>query len=205
MDTLPEQASYGIGYGMGEQLKAQNVPGMSLESLIMGLTDALEGRPQRIDEAELEAAFDYLRQRQSERQVVAPKTSPEGGETFLADNRERDGVTTTRSGLQYEVIRSGDGPSPSAGDRVKTHYRGELIDGTVFDSSYERGQPMTFRVNQVIGGWTEALQLMKVGAKWRLFIPSELGYGPRGAAAGRIPPNAVLVFEVELLQINPSP
>ena len=203
METPPEQASYGIGYSLGEQLKGQNVPEVSLEAVIMGLSDSFEGRPQRIDQATLDAAFEVMRERKSEQQGMIATVNLENGEKFLADNRERDGVKTTRSGLQYEVMRSGEGLSPAASDRIKTHYRGELIDGTVFDSSYDRGQPVTFAVNQVIGGWTEALQMMKVGGKWRLFIPSELGYGERGAAGGRIPPNSVLVFEVELLEINP--
>lgn len=201
LKSPPEQASYGIGYNLGEQLKGQNLE-VSLESVIMGLTDSLEDRGQRIDDATLEAAFAYMRERQSERQAVAAKANLSDGQAFLAKNGGRDGVVTTDSGLQYEVIRSGDeGPSPGAEDRVTTHYRGTLIDGTVFDSSYERGEPVTFGVSQVISGWTEALQMMKVGDKWRLFIPSELGYGARGAGP-RIPPNSVLVFEVELLGIE---
>ena len=203
LETPPEQASYGIGYSLGEQLKGQNVPEISLEAVIMGLSDSLEGREQRIDEAVLEAAFTFMRERQSEKQGMMAKANEEVGAQFLAENRKRDGVKVTRSGLQYEVMSSGEGARPGASDRVQTHYRGELIDGTVFDSSYDRGQPVTFGVNQVIGGGTEALQMMKVGDKWRLFIPSELGYGERGAAGGRIPPNSVLVFEVELLDINP--
>lgn len=204
METPAEQASYGFGYNMGVQLKSQSqsLGEMSLEAVIMGLSDSFEGRPQRIDEATLGAAFESLRKRQSELQAVAAEANLADGLAFLAENRTRDGVTTTHSGLQYEVIRAGHGSSPSAGDRVKTHYRGELIDGSVFDSSYDR-QPATFGVNRVIAGWTEALKMMNVGAKWRLFIPSELGYGEDGAAGGRIPPNAVLVFEVDLLAINP--
>jgi FKBP-type peptidyl-prolyl cis-trans isomerase FklB len=201
LKSPPEQASYGIGYNLGEQLKGQDLE-VSLEAVIMGLTDSLEDRGQRVDDATLEAAFASMRERQSERQAVAAKANLADGQAFLAKNSGRDGVVTTDSGLQYEVIQSGDeGPSPGAEDRVTTHYRGTLIDGTVFDSSYERGKPVTFGVSQVISGWTEALQMMKVGDKWRLFIPSELGYGARGAGP-RIPPNSVLVFEVELLGIE---
>lgn len=203
-ESPAEQASYGIGYTMGEQLKGQNLPEISVDAVIEGITDSLEGRPRKLDDAALKAAFDYLRERQSEQHAQLAKANLEQGKAFLAKNGAREGVTTTASGLQYEVLRGGDGPKPSASDRVKTHYRGELIDGTVFDSSYDRGQPVTFGVNQVISGWTEALQLMPVGAKWRIFIPSDLAYGEKGAAGGRIPPNSVLVFDVELLEINPT-
>ena len=124
------------------------------------------------------------------------------GRAWLAENAERPGVTTLPSGLQYEVLKAGDGPSPEPHDRVTTHYRGTLIDGTVFDSSYDRGKPQPFRVGGVIRGWTEALQLMKVGAKWKLYVPAGLAYGERPRRGGKIRPNDALIFEVELLEIN---
>ncbi len=137
------------------------------------------------------------------REMLGQKTSQqmEQGTQFLTENSAREGVTTLPSGLQYEVLTEGTGPKPEGTSRVTVHYEGRLQDGKVFDSSYKRGQPATFGVRQVIAGWTEALQLMPVGSKWRLFIPSELGYGARGAG-GSIPPNAVLVFDVELLGIS---
>ena len=141
--------------------------------------------------------FDKLNQAKGEKLAANLKA----GEDFLEQNKQREGVKTTPSGLQYEVLTEGTGPKPKATDNVKCHYHGTLIDGTVFDSSVQRGQPATFPLNMVIKGWTEALQLMPVGSKWTLFIPSSLGYGSRGAG-GSIPPNATLIFDVELISIN---
>jgi FKBP-type peptidyl-prolyl cis-trans isomerase FklB len=137
------------------------------------------------------------------REMLGQKASQqmEQGQKFLDENGQREGVVRLPSGLQYEVLQEGTGPKPEGGSRVTVHYEGRLTDGKIFDSSYERNQPTTFGVRQVIAGWTEALQLMPVGSKWRLFIPSELGYGSRGAG-GSIPPNAVLIFDVELLGIS---
>ena len=136
--------------------------------------------------------------------VPEPLSPAEAGLAFLASNAMRDGVTTTDSGLQYEVLASGDGESPGPTDVVRTHYHGTLVDGRVFDSSVQRGEPLEFRVDRVIGGWTEALQMMRVGDKWKLFIPPELAYGARGASGSIIGPNETLIFEVELLAVNPA-
>jgi len=142
-----------------------------------------------------------LRDKQQEVAQMKSESNKQAGEEFLAKNRSNDGVVETESGLQYKVIQSADGPSPTINDKVKVHYTGKLLDGTVFDSSVERGQPASFRLNGVIKGWTEALQLMRVGEKWELYIPGELAYGERGSG-GKIGPNELLIFEVELLGIE---
>lgn len=198
--TVEQRVSYGVGRQMGEQLAANPFDGVDAAAVAAGVVDALEGKASAVERADLEAAFREISERMQARQAEQAKAKAAEGEAFLAENAKKPGVTVTASGLQYEVITQGDGAKPSASSRVKTHYHGTLIDGTVFDSSYNRGQPIDFAVNGVIAGWTEALQLMPVGSKWRLYIPYQLAYGERGAG-GSIAPYSALIFDVELLEI----
>ena len=199
LSTDESRVSYGIGRQLGGQLRDNPPPGVSLEAIVAGLSDAFSGQPSRVSEAELSASFKVIRDvMQAEAQAKA-EAAAGAGLAFLAENAQRDGVTVLASGLQYEVLSSGEGAKPSREDSVRTHYHGTLIDGTVFDSSYERGQPAEFPVGGVIAGWTEALQLMNAGSKWRLYVPSELAYGEQGV--GSIPPHSVLVVDVELLEV----
>ncbi|MCQ2031017.1 FKBP-type peptidyl-prolyl cis-trans isomerase [Stutzerimonas zhaodongensis] len=199
LSTDETRVSYGIGRQLGDQLRENPPPGISLDAVIAGIRDAFAGAESRVSPEHLNASFAVIRERmQTEAQRKAEAAAGEG-KAFLADNAKREGVTTLPSGLQYEVLASGEGAKPTADDQVRTHYHGTLIDGTVFDSSYQRGQPAEFPVGGVIAGWTEALQLMGVGSKWRLYVPSELAYGAQGV--GSIPPHSVLVFDVELLAV----
>ena len=197
--TDETRVSYGIGRQLGDQLRENPPPGISLDAVIAGIRDAFGGAESRVSPEHLNASFAVIRERmQAEAQRKAEAAAGEG-KAFLAENAKREGVTRLASGLQYEVLTAGDGATPTADDQVRTHYHGTLIDGTVFDSSYQRGQPAEFPVGGVIAGWTEALQLMGVGSKWRLYVPSELAYGAQGV--GSIPPHSVLVFDVELLAV----
>lgn len=198
--TIDEQASYGIGRQVGEQLASQPFDGMSARAVVAGIADVLEGNPSQVSEADIRSAIDDVNQRLRRQQNEEAGRQAAEGEAFLAQNAERDDVTVTDSGLQYEVLASGDGATPTADSKVKVHYHGTLIDGTVFDSSVNRGEPIEFPVNGVIAGWTEALQLMKTGDKWKLYVPHDLAYGANGAG-GVIGPYQALVFEVELLDV----
>ena len=199
LTTDESRVSYGIGRQLGDQLRDNPPPGVSINAVLAGLSDAFHGQASQVGQAELAASFQVIRERmQAEAQAKAEAAAGEG-RAFLLENAKRAGVTVLESGLQYEVLTQGEGAKPSREDNVRTHYHGTLIDGTVFDSSYERGQPAEFPVGGVIAGWIEALQLMNTGSKWRLYVPSELAYG--GQAAGSIPPHSVLVFDVELLEI----
>lgn len=194
-----QRVSYGIGRQMGDQLASSNIPDLSIDLVVAGLRDAFGQQPSQVEEAALQQAFAGL---QAKMQAAAEASAREAGQAsveFLTKNAQRDGVVTLASGLQYEVVNEGTGATPQASSTVQTHYEGTLITGEVFDSSYKRGQPAEFPVGGVIAGWTEALQLMKEGAKWRLYIPSELAYGAR--AAGSIPPHSTLVFDIELLKV----
>ena len=177
------------------------------EIIAAGALDAIKGDTTTtlLTPAQLQEVFNSFQTRINEvrmkKQAEAGSKNVEAGTKFLEENAKREGVVTTESGLQYKIIRPGTGPSPTKEERVKVHYKGMLFDGTTFDSSYDRGEPITFGVTQVIPGWTEALQIMKKGAKWELYIPSNLAYGPNGMG-NQIPPNATLVFEVELLDIT---
>ena len=194
------KASYSIGYSMAANVRREFGDDVDLAAFQAGVEDQLSGGDSQISEADANAALQALvASRQSVRDAQAQENVTVGKE-FLAENGAREGVITLPSGLQYEILTDAEGPKPRATDRVTTHYRGTLIDGTVFDSSYDRGQPATFPLNGVIAGWTEALQLMSEGAKWRLFIPPELAYGER--AQGPIPANSTLIFDVELIEIN---
>lgn len=198
--SIEQQASYGVGRQMGDQLASNPFDGVDADAVATGLLDALSGAPSAVSEADLSAAFQEITQRMQAKEAEKAKEMNGEGDAFLAENAKRDEVTVTESGLQYEVMVAGDGEKPSASSTVRTHYHGTLIDGTVFDSSVDRGEPAEFPVNGVIAGWTEALQLMSVGSKWKLSLPYNLAYGERGAG-GAIGPYATLVFEVELLDI----
>lgn len=199
LSTDETRVSYGIGRQLGDQIRDNPPPGVSLDAVLAGLSDAFNGVESRVDGAALSASFRVIRERMQAEAQVRAEAAAGAGRAYLEENAKRDGVTVLASGLQYEVLVTGEGAKPSAEDTVRTHYHGTLIDGTVFDSSYDRGQPAEFPVGGVIAGWVEALQLMNAGSKWRLHVPSELAYG--GQAVGSIPPHSVLVFDVELLEI----
>lgn len=184
--------SYAIGLEIGGSFQADGVE-LDIDSLIAGIKDGLAKAKPKYDEATLSKALQQLSLARSGATVTKNKK-------FLEENKQAEGVTTLPSGLQYKVLKAGTGATPGAEDTVRTHYKGQLIDGTVFDSSYDRGEPAEFPVGGVIKGWTEALQKMKAGDKWQLFIPSELAYGEAGAG-GLIPPHATLIFEIELLDV----
>lgn len=197
LKTVKQKASYGIGYNIGSNI-ARLGADLDIELLIKGLKDAAAKKKSPLTDEEVDEAVGQLQQ--EARKNLAEKNKKEG-EAFLAENKQKEGVITLPSGLQYQVLKSGQGKSPKATDTVKTHYHGTLVDGTVFDSSVNRGSPATFPVDRVIKGWTEALQKMKVGDKWKLFVPADLAYGETPRPGGPIGPNAVLIFEVELLEI----
>jgi FKBP-type peptidyl-prolyl cis-trans isomerase FklB len=204
LKSTRDQASYAIGLNIGRNLKRDSLD-VNSAAIVQGLLDALANAKPKLTDEQCQAALAALDKEMQATMAVKNKTEGErnkkDGQAFLAANKQKKDVVTLPSGLQYSVIKSGNGPKPTANDVVRTHYHGTLIDGQVFDSSVERGQPAVFPVGQVIRGWTEALQLMKVGDKWKLFVPSELAYGP-DRASELIGPNSVLVFEVELLGIE---
>jgi len=200
LDSADQRVSYGVGYNMGASLARQKALQIDQAALLAGIQDGVAGAKLRLAEQDIQAAFEAVDARAAKAAEEAGKANLAAATAFLDKNKARAGVTTTASGLQYEVIKSGSGPKPKATDRVRVHYHGTLISGEVFDSSVERGEPAEFAVQGVIPGWTEALQLMSVGDKWKLFIPAALAYGPRHA--GGIPPNSALVFEVELLEVK---
>jgi FKBP-type peptidyl-prolyl cis-trans isomerase FklB len=200
-NTSEEIASYGVGKQMGQQLLANPFENMNFDAVVEGLRDTLNQKESPIKEEEFKAAFAEISKKMEASQKSAFADVMAQGESFLADNKVREGVKETESGLQYMVVKEGDGALPKDTSTVVVHYTGTLLDGTVFDSSVERGEPATFPVNGVIGGWTEALQLMTVGSAWKLFIPYQLAYGDQGAG-GAIGPYATLIFDVELLEIK---
>jgi len=197
--TQDEKNSYALGANYGENLKNAGID-INLEAFMAGFADALKGES-KLTMEEMEACFEDLQRKVEAKQNAGNEIEKERGRQFLAENRKREGVKETESGLQYEVIVMGDGPKPAATDQVKVHYTGKTIDGAIFDSSVQRGEPIVFGLNQVIRGWTEGLQLMPVGSKFMLYIPSDLAYGDRGGAGGAIKGGATLIFEVELLDI----
>jgi FKBP-type peptidyl-prolyl cis-trans isomerase FklB len=205
LKSLKEKISYCIGLNIGKGMKQEQVD-IDLDTLLRGLKDGLSGARASMAEEEIKDTLmtfqkDMEAKQEARLKADADKAQKEG-EAFLAENKKKEGVKTLASGLQYKVIKAGTGKvSPKAADTVVTHYRGTLVDGTEFDSSIQRGKPAEFEVSKVIPAWTEALQLMKVGDKWQLVVPSALAYGERGAGRA-IPPNATLIFEVELLEIK---
>lgn len=204
VETHIDSISYSIGMDIASSFNQQSVD-VNPDVFIKGFMTKYKGDSTLLTDENMRkvlAAFrNELRQKQQEVAKMRAENNKKAGEEFLAENRKKDGVVETESGLQYKVLVSAEGPSPSVTDKVKVHYTGRLLDGTVFDSSVERGQPASFRVNGVIKGWTEALQLMRVGEKWELYVPSQIAYGERGSGR-QIGPNELLIFEVELLGIE---
>jgi len=200
LETVDQRVSYGIAMNMGRNIAQQGGLEIDLSAFVVGLQDGLSGAKSRVSEQDLRAAFETAQERAEAVAAAGAAKQAEAGSKFLADNKARKGVVTTATGLQYEVLTEGKGAKPTSDQTVEVHYHGTLIDGTVFDSSVKRGETISFPVTGVIPGWVEALQLMSVGSKWKLFIPAELGYGNR--AQGAIPAGSVLVFEVELIGIE---
>jgi FKBP-type peptidyl-prolyl cis-trans isomerase FklB len=202
LKTELEKVSYIIGTQIARNFKAQDVE-VDLNALMLGLKDALEGKELALSQSEMKQVYTHFQQEM--RAKIAAKRAEEAakdlaaGKAFLEANKTKEGIKVLPDGLQYKIIKEGTGPTPTADDRVKTNYRGTFIDGTEFDSSYKLNKPAEFAVKSVIKGWTEALQLMKVGAKWELYIPADLAYGERGRPG--IPPNSTLIFDIELLEI----
>ena len=192
-----DKVSYALGIGIGRQLADMGANDIVTEDFAAAMKDVLTGAQLQIDETEAQAMVQEYLQKKGEERLKNVKAE---GEAFLADNAKKEGIVTLPSGLQYQVLQEGNGKSPKATDQVKCHYEGTLINGKVFDSSYRRGEPATFPLNGVIAGWTEGLQLMKEGAKYRFFIPFNLAYGTRGAGQD-IPPYATLIFDVELTEV----
>jgi FKBP-type peptidyl-prolyl cis-trans isomerases 1 len=202
--TKKEKISYSIGVNIGKNMKTQGID-LDQGLLTQGIKDGLNSSKTAMSDKDMEETMTAFQQemmgKMQAKQKVDGEKNVKEGEAFLAANKKKEGVVTLPSGLQYKILKSGDGPKPTKEQTVKCHYRGTLIDGTEFDSSYKRGEPTEFPVGQVIKGWTEALQLMPVGSKWQLFIPSDLAYGPNGAGQ-MIGPNATLIFDIELISIK---
>lgn len=198
--TLEQHASYGIGLQMGQQLADNPFDGLDIDAVAAGVIAAYTEQDAEVSDEQIRAAFGVISERMQAEQAEKAELLAGAGEAFLAENAKRPEVTVTASGLQYEVLVAAEGEKPTRNSTVRTHYHGTLIDGTVFDSSYQRGEPAEFPVSGVIAGWTEALQLMSPGSKLRLYIPHELAYGERGAG-NAIAPFSALVFDVELLAI----
>lgn len=200
-----DKLSYALGIGIGSQLAGMGAKELNIDDFAQAIKDVISGSELKVDNAEAQTLVQNFFQEQEAKQQAAAaeagKAAKAAGEAFLAENGKKDGIVTLPSGLQYQVLKEGDGKKPSATDQVVCHYEGTLIDGTIFDSSYQRNQPATFGLNQVIAGWTEGVQLMQEGAKYRFFIPYNLAYGERGAGA-QIPPFAALVFDVELKEVK---
>lgn len=205
--SLEDKASYIIGYNLGSNLKRQEIP-VTGDLIVKGLRDGLGGAAGLLTEEEIQAVMTEFQQKmmaqQQAKMSAAGEKNKKEADAFLAANKGKQGVITTASGLQYQVLQEGTGPNPKPTDQVTVHYKGTLLDGKTFDSSYDRNEPATFTVGQVIPGWVEALQLMKVGSKAKLFIPPALAYGESGAGQD-IPPNALLIFEVELIKAEAAP
>lgn len=204
LKTPAQKASYGIGLSMGKNLSQEGMDDLDSQAVALGIEDALAKKNQRLTDEELMEAFGFLQARAQERMSALNDEAAKAGADFLVENAKRDGVQTTESGLQYEVVKKAEGAQPKVSDVVSVHYQGTLVDGSVFDSSIERGEPVEFPVGGVIPGWVEGLQLMKVGEKYKFYIPSELAYGAQSPTPA-IPANSTLVFEVELLDIVGQP
>ncbi len=207
LESTDQKVSYGMGLVLGERM-SNDLPDLQMDQFLQGIQHGHAGdqETQRMSREEIQQALmayqQELQQEQSQQMEELAQKNQEAGEAFLAENADREEVETTESGLQFEVLEQGSGDKPAATDTVQVHYTGELLSGEVFDSSRERGEPVTFALNQVIPGWTEGLQLMSEGARYKLYIPADLAYGPGGNRA--IGPNETLIFDVELLDINPQ-
>lgn len=197
MSSTIDSVSYGLGVAIGNNLKNSGFDSLKVEVMSQALKDVFEGKATMKQEDADKVIQAYM----MEKEKAKGEDNLKKGQAFLEENKKKDGVKVTASGMQYIVLKEGTGAKPTLNDKVTTHYHGTLLDGTVFDSSVERGQPASFPVSGVIPGWTEALQMMSVGSKWKLFLPANLAYGERGAG-GKIGPNSVLIFEVELLSID---
>lgn len=200
LESIEQKASYAIGLQIGQQLKESGLKNLDLDALKLAMQDVLAGNQPALPLQELHDALRHIHEQAAKEKAQQAEKNAQAGKDFLAENLKKVGVKSTESGLQYEIITEGNGAIPKATDRVQVHYTGQLIDGTVFDSSVQRGQPTEFPVNGVIQGWVEALQLMPEGSKWRLYIPQELAYGAQGAGAS-IAPYSTLIFDVELLKV----
>ena len=204
LKTEKDKVSYAIGVSIGKRMKSQNLD-VDPTKIALGLSHGLGGKKVLLSDEEVASVMQEFQKKQqakmAQEQHAAGSKNREAGKKFLAANKKKKGVVTTKSGLQYQILTKGTGKTPKATDTISAHYKGTLIDGKEFDSSYKRGQPATFPVNGVIKGWQEVLQLMKVGGKWKIWVPSELGYGARGAGA-MIGPDATLIFEIELKEIK---
>lgn len=199
LNDQKDKVSYSIGLNIGGTLKQQSLD-LNTDVLFAGIKAALGNEKPLLTDEEVRQTLTAFSKELMAKQTERGEQNKKAGETFLSENKKKEGIKSLPSGLQYKVIREGKGVKPKASDTVKTHYRGTLIDGTEFDSSEKTGEPVTFALNEVIPGWTEALQLMPVGSKWQLFVPSEMAYGARGQ--GPIPPNSTLIFEIELIGIE---
>ncbi len=199
-----DKVSYALGLGIGRQLTDMGAKNLNIDDFAQAIKDVLAGGEVKLSETEAQTIVRTFFEEQEKKQRAAAaerfKDNKEKGEAYLKANADKEGVVTLPSGLQYQILRQGDGKKPKATDRVRCHYEGMLIDGTLFDSSIQRGEPAVFGLNQVIAGWTEGVQLMSEGAKYRFFIPYNLGYGERGAGQ-QIPPYSALVFDVELIEV----
>jgi len=200
-----DKLSYALGLGIGRQLSQMGADDLNVADFAQAVKDMIDGKEPQVPAAEAQQIVEDFFRRQEEKQRAEAAEKYKGakseGEKYLSENAKKEGVVTLPSGLQYKVLKEGNGKSPKATDKVVCHYEGMLVDGTMFDSSIQRGEPATFPLNGVIAGWAEGLQLMKEGAKYRFFIPYQLGYGERGAGAS-IPPFAALVFDVELIEVK---
>lgn len=205
LDSEEKKVSYSMGLIFGQRM-ASDIQDVDTDTFVAGIRDGLEDKEPKLTDEEIRTVLEGFQQKQQEQQMQEMKQMADenlaASTEFLETNAKREGVKTTESGLQYEVITEGSGDSPSADDMVKVHYTGTLTDGTVFDSSRERGEPVTFKLSDVIPGWTEGLQMMKEGGRWKLYLPPELAYGPGGNRS--IGPNEALIFDVELLEVNPE-
>ena len=203
METLDQKVNYIVAYNFAENIEQAGMP-LEPEAFSQAIKDKHQGLPSRLSEEEMNSVMAEFQEQQMAQQQAETEKQAEANkaeaEAFFAKNAKQEGVQTTESGLQYKIIEPGEGASPGEGEQVTVHYRGRLLNGTEFESSYESDQPVTFNVNEVIAGWTEALQLMSEGGKWELYIPAELAYGP--GSRGKIPPNSALIFELDLLQVG---
>ncbi|MGD8427018.1 MAG: FKBP-type peptidyl-prolyl cis-trans isomerase [Balneolaceae bacterium] len=208
LESTIDSVSYSMGYQNGKFLKQRSMTDINPDILKAGLEASLKEQDPQLSEAQMQQVVQrysvQARQKAQEQRMKDAKENQQKGEDFLSENKDKEGVTTTASGLQYKVLKEGTGISPDSTDTVRVNYKGTLLDGTVFDSSYDRGEPVEFPLNRVISGWTEGLQLMKEGAKYKFWIPGELAYGDNPPPRSPIGPNETLVFEVELLKVNPK-
>jgi FKBP-type peptidyl-prolyl cis-trans isomerase len=208
LKTVTDRVSYIFGFQIGQRFKQDQVD-VNIDAFAQAMKDIAAGKEPALTEEEMSSAMRALQDMQqakhNESMKIVGAANLKEGKAFLAENAKKDGVVTTKSGLQYTILTKGTGPKPVAGNKVKVHYAGSLLDGVEFDSSYRRDIPAEFGVTQVIPGWTEALQLMPEGSKWKLFIPADLAYGAGGTTDGKIGPNAVLIFDVELLTADQKP